>query len=136
MSGHDPAPLVVPPLQRKERRPEKREEDRLRRAERERERKRPLVSHSTRSKTRYKTRCNAASAATKSESRMSIVPAHLALREREIAAINRKCVTSSIALSFSLFIFLSLSLSLSCQRTPRRSVNQVENPQESVLNSR
>ena len=139
MSGHDPAPLVVPPLQRKERRPEKREED-LRRAERERERKRPLVSHSTRSKTRYKTRCNAASAAIKSESRMSIVPAHLALRERErereIAAINRKCVTSSIALSFSLFIFLSLSLSLSRQRTPRRSVNQVENPQESVLNSR
>jgi len=57
-------------------------------------------------------------------------------REREIAAINRKCVTSSIALSFSLFIFLSLSLSLSRQRTPRRSVNQVENPQESVLNSR
>lgn len=55
MSGHDPAPLVVPPLQRKERRPEKREED-LRRIERERERKRPLVSHSTRSKTRYKTR--------------------------------------------------------------------------------
>jgi hypothetical protein len=39
MSGHDPASLVVPPLQRKERRPERSEEDR-RRVEREKERKR------------------------------------------------------------------------------------------------
>jgi len=113
MSGHDPAPLVVPPLQRKERRPEKREED-LRRAERERERKRPLVSHSTRSKTRYKTRCNAASAAIKSESRMSIVPAHLALRERER---ERDCgyqpqVRDIIDCSLFFSFYLPLSFSL------------------------
>lgn len=51
---------------------------------------------------------------------------------REIAAINRKCVTSSIALSLSPLS----TLSLSHQRMPRRSVNQVENPQELVLNPR
>jgi len=135
MSGHDPALLVVPPLQRKERRPEERGGSatcgkRKRDAERERERERPLVSHSTRSKTRYKTRCNAASAATKSESRMSIVPAHLAekLRLSTASAWHHRLL--------SLSLFFALSLSFSRQRTPRRSVNQVENPQELVLNPR
>lgn len=92
--------------------------------EKERERERPLVSHSTRSKTRYKTRCSAAPAATKSESRMSIVPAHLAERLR----LSTASAWHHRLLSHSLFFFLSLSLFLS--RQPRRSVNQVENPQE------
>jgi len=120
-------------LYREKRGDQRNEEDR-RRVEKEREtqreKERPLVSHSTRSKTRYKTRCNAASAATKSESRMSIVPAHLAekLRLSTASAWHHRLL--------SLSLFFSLSLSFSRQRTPRRSVNQVENPQELVLNPR
>jgi len=88
----------------------------------EREREVAGQPQHTRSKTRYKTRDAAWSG--RDQVRISNVDRADAPR-REIAAINRKCVTSSIVLSLALSFSISLS---AC--AARRSVNQAENPQE------
>lgn len=139
MSGHDPAPRWSCLLYREKREDQKSERDRRRRVERERkkrerQRRREGEKERRRERDHWSATAHAVKRAIKRDAarprdqvRISDVDRAGAPR-REIAAINRKCVTSSIA--------LSPSLSLSRQRTPRRSVNQVENPQELVLNPR
>lgn len=81
MSGHDPASLVVPPLRRKERRPEERGGSVMRgRYERRKKKEKDRWSVAAHALKRAIKR--AADAATRPESRMSIVPAHLIKRLR------------------------------------------------------